>query len=169
MMKTKKIFWIPLLAMMAVAWSAQANGYEQQNQQGICGEQQGAGPMNPRGSHKDHMQGMIKSLGLSEAQQKKMKAIHKGSRDEMKALHHALRANHKAMQALDTSDKDYQKNANILADKQGILIAKKIKMHSANRAKFDQILTPEQRKKATIMHEKHFQQMQGHGHRPMGE
>jgi len=118
---------------------------------------------HPPASQQMRMEKMAEVLGLTAAQKAQMKAIHAASREVMKPLRQAMKENRQAMHNLDTQAADYQQKADLLAEQQGVLMVKKLKLRAADRAQMDRILTPEQREKAKAWHQKKMQQRAGKG------
>ena len=91
-------------------------------------------------------------LNLSEAQKTQARTIFDQARQSAQPVRQELRANREKLSAaakVANNDSDIQK----LSVEQGRLLGKLIAIHTEARAKFYQILTPEQRVKSDQMHE----------------
>jgi len=102
-----------------------------------------------------HMQRMADDLKLSDQQRQQFKQIHSEGHASGKALHDVLQANRKAMRKLDPGSADYHAQVVKLAAEKGELVKQMVIQHAEMRAKVYAILTPEQRKMAKEMKEKH--------------
>ena len=138
MKASTKVFYLPLVAALGLAFSGTAIA----NDQGRDSDRGGKG-----------FERMATELNLSPEQQKAFKSIHLKAKSEMQKNRDAMKANRDALRQLDTSDKHYSRNVAKLADEQGKLVADSIKQRAKTRAETDALLTPEQRDKARQLKE----------------
>ena len=118
----------------------------------------------------DHMGRMAQALGLTDAQQKKIDALHEQTRKDMRPLWEQKRDNMRKMWALNPDDEGYMAEVKKLAKKQADLTEKTIIAKAQSRAKFYAILTDAQKAKLKKMREDrrpmrhHGMDMQGDMH-----
>lgn len=109
------------------------------------------------------MERMERSLGLTDAQKKQVKALHEEAWKEMKPLYRQKHEYMRQMWKLNPDDKGYMSEVKNLAEKQGDLTEKMVIAKAQLRAKFFSILTDAQKAKLKKMHE-----MRHHHRRGMG-
>ena len=121
------------------------------------------GPMS--GHHGMHgcTDRMAKTLGLTDAQQKQVDALHEQTRQDIRPLWQQKRENMRKMWALNPDDKNYVSEVKELAEKQGDLTEKMIVARAQSRAKFYAILTDAQKTKLKQMHEERKHMRHHHG------
>ena len=110
----------------------------------------------------EHMQ---KSLGLSDMQAQKIKVIFQAYDGAKGSKHEGKRAMRETMRNLDPSAADYDQRVNALAEQQGQRLTRSIKEKAAVRKDIAAVLTPEQREKVKLMHQKRGKKGYGKHHR----
>jgi len=110
------------------------------------------GPMGGTGCH-DHMGRMADTLGITDAQQKRIDALHDQTRKDMRPLWRQKRDLMRKLRALSPDDRNYVSEVKELAEKQGDLTEKMIVARAQSRAKFYAILTDAQKAKLKQMRE----------------
>jgi len=112
-------------------------------------------------SHSKQLARMAGALNLTDHQRQQLKQVHRSKRDEMMKLHNAMEDNHEALERLNPSASNYEKQLVKLANEKAQLVKQKIMQEGKMRARVYGILTPEQRKKAAKM--KKHRPRQHHG------
>lgn len=110
---------------------------------------------------------MAKALGLTDAQQKQIDALHTQAHKTIGPLWKQKHENMHKLWALNPDARDYMAEVKKLAEKQGDLTEKMIIARSQARAKFYAILTPAQKAKLKQMHEDRRHMHHHHHHMDM--
>ncbi len=113
----------------------------------------------------DRMEMIADKLDLNKKQRQQIKEIHRQSRTEMLELRDAMHDNREAMRELDPAENGFLNRADALAEDQGRLVTKQIKLRNHVRAKVASVLTPEQQEQAQSMQKKHRHERGGNWRR----
>ena len=157
MSKGMKMLWLAAaLALALPSMTAMADGH-------MMGGMHGHGMHGMHDCH-DHM---AKALGLTEAQQKQVDALHTQAHKEMHPLWEQKHEDMHKLWTLNPDDKNYMAEVKKLAEKQGDLTEKMVIAHAQYRAKFYAILTAAQKEKLKQMREDHRHMHHHHRHMNM--
>jgi len=105
---------------------------------------------------------VAQALNLTDAQKAQAKTIFQQAQAAAKPIRQELKQNHEKLSAaakMSNSEGDIQR----LATEQGRLVGKLIAIHTEARAKFYQMLTPEQRVKDDQLHQQMREKMRSEG------
>jgi len=126
---------------------------------------QGPGPRHGFGGGQ-FLGGMAKHLNLTDEQKAEIRKILEAERELMKPVHEQLRENRQALNEVTKDGQFNEAQVTKLAEQQGDLVAQTIVSRERVQAQIWQLLTPEQREKASQVRERTKDRMQG-GERPM--
>lgn len=142
MSKGMKTLWLAAaLALALPSLTAMADGH-----------MMGGSMSGHHGMHGCHDR-MAKVLGLTDAQQKQIDALHTQTRQDIRPLWKQKHEDMHKLWTLNPDDKHYMSEVKELAKKQGDLTEKMIIAKAKARAKFYAILTAAQKAKLKKMHE----------------
>ena len=118
--------------------------------------------------HGDRIARMQKTLGLSDQQVTKLKAIRDQYRPQKEKLRNQMRANHDQMRALMDKGNASDASVRTLAEKQGKLMADMIVLRAKMHEQMDKVYTPAQLEKRKELRNKwHKERGEWHEHRGM--